>query len=68
MTKNPSTYITTVPYKASPVTAIKPIKPFVWKTPALPKPPKPDRATPQRMVKTSVGGPAIVRAQTATKL
>lgn len=71
MAKNPSPYVSTsVPFKPSPVrpvTAIKPVKPFVWKAPALPKPPKPDRAAPQRMVKISVGGPAIVQAQTAAK-
>ena len=70
MAKNPSAYVsTTVPYKASPArpaTAIKPVKPFVWKTPPLPKPPKPDPATLVRMVKIH-SSPAIVQARTAPK-
>lgn len=55
MAKNTSTYVpTTVAYKPSPVrpvTAIKPMKPFAWKTPPLPKPPKPNPATLVCMVK-----------------
>ena len=67
MAKNPSAYVsTTVPYKASQVTAIQPVKPFVWKTPPLPKPPKPDPATLVRMVKIH-SSPAIVQARTAPK-
>ena len=69
-TKRPSPYVsTTVPYRPSParpVTAIKPVKPFVWKTPPLPKLPKPDPATLVRMVKIH-SSPAIVQARTAAK-
>ena len=69
-TKNPSTYVsTTVAYKPSPVRpipAIKPVKPFVWQTPPLPKPPKPDPATLERMVKIH-GGPAGSRARSTGK-
>jgi hypothetical protein len=67
MAKNPSTYVsTTVPFKPSPVVGIKPVKPLVWKTPPLPKPPKPDPTTLVRMVKIH-SAPAIVKAQTAAK-
>ena len=69
-TKRPSPYLTsTVPFKPTPVrpvTAIKPFKPFVWKSPQLPKPPKPDPATLERMVKIH-GGPAGIRARTDAK-
>ena len=69
-TKRPSTFVTTTaafkPSPVRPVTAIKPVKPFVWKTPALPKPPKPDPATLVRMVKVH-SSPAIVQARTAPK-
>ena len=66
-TKRPSPYVsTTVPYKASPVVGIKPVKPFVWKAPPLPKPPKPDPATLVRMVKIH-SSPAIVQGRTAAK-
>ena len=67
MAKNPSTYVsTTVPYKANPIPAIKPVKPIVWKAPPLPKPPKPDPATLVRMVKIH-SSPAIVQGRTAAK-
>ena len=66
-TKRPSPYVsTTVPYKASPIPAIKPVNPLVWKPPPLPKPPKPDPATLVRMVKIH-SSPAIVQARTAPK-
>lgn len=67
MAKNSSTYISTsVPFKPSPVrpvTAIKPVKPFVWKTPAL-KLPKADPTALARLVKD---GPAGIKARTAAK-
>ena len=67
MAKNPSTYVSnTVPYKASPVVGIKPVKPFVWKAPPLPKPPKPDSAALVRMDKIH-SSTAIVQARTAPK-
>lgn len=60
MAKNPSPFVsTTVPYKASPVVGIKPVKPFIWQ--ALPKPPKadPTALTPR--------GPAGSRARSTGK-
>jgi hypothetical protein len=66
-TKRPSTYVTTtVPFKPTPVrpvTAIKPVKPFVWKTPA-PKLPKADPTALSRLVKV---GPAGIKARTDAK-
>jgi hypothetical protein len=66
-TKRPSPYLTsTVAFKPSPVrpvTAIKPVKPFVWKTPA-PKLPKADRTALARLVKD---GPAGTKARTEAK-
>ena len=64
-TKRPSTCITTTAaFKPSPVrqiTAIKPIKPLVWKAPPLPKV---DPTALSRLVKE---GPAGIRARTAAK-
>ena len=65
MAKSPSTYVkTTVAFKPSPVrpvTAIKPVKPFVWKTPPLPK------ADPTALSRLVKEGPAGIRARTAAK-
>ena len=60
-TKRPTYITTTVPFKPSPVrpvTAIKPVKPFVWKTPPLPK------ADPTALTR---GGPAGSRARSTGK-
>jgi len=69
-TKRPSPYLTTTvafkPTPVRPIAAIKPVAPFVWKTPPLPKPPKPDPATLERMVKIH-GSPAVIRARSTGK-
>jgi len=63
-TKRPSTYLTTTaPFKPTPVrpvTVVKPVKPFVWKTPALPKP----KADPTALTR---GGPAGSRTRSTGK-
>jgi hypothetical protein len=65
MAKNSSSYLTTtVPFKPSPVrpvTAIKPIKPLVWKAPPLPK------ADPTALARLVKDGPAGIKARTAAK-
>ena len=64
-TKRPSTYVTTTaPFKPTPVrpvTAIKPVKPFVWKTPPLPK------ADPTALARLVKDGPAGIKARTDAK-
>lgn len=64
-TKRPSTYVSaTAVFKPSPVrpvTAIKPVKPFVWKAPPLPK------ADPTALTRLVKEGPAGIRARTTAK-